>query len=91
MKRAILSAPIAFAVLASLAACSENTQDAAQETAARAAADTKANAEVVGDDLRKGAIVAADKVSEGAADLRNDMVEDDRNAPPNDGELDGTD
>ncbi|WP_370179695.1 hypothetical protein [Alteriqipengyuania sp.] len=74
-----------------LAACSEQTREDGQAFAEGAAADTAANAEVVGEKLEEATIVAADKVSEETAELRDDMTEKRKNAPPNDGELDGTD
>ncbi len=75
-----------------MAGCSEETQSNAETTAERAAADTAANAEVVGNELREGAIVAADEVSEGASELRDELAENDTTDPnEGDGELDGTD
>ncbi|WP_340587460.1 hypothetical protein [Erythrobacter alti] len=72
--------------------CSEETQERAQATAEGAAADTAANAEVIGEELREGAIVAADEVSEGAAELRDELAENEANdTDPSDNELDGTD
>ena len=74
-----------------LAACSEQTQEDGKAFAEGAAEDTAANAEVVGEKLEEATVVAADKVSEGAADVRDEVAEKRENAPPNDGELDGTD
>ena len=80
----------AFALF--LAACSQETQDNAEVAAERAAADTEANAEVVGNELREGAIVAAVEISEGAANLKENLEEADAADPDSgDGELDGTD
>lgn len=77
-----LATPLAALGLAMMAAgCSETTQDAAQETAERAAADTAANAEVLGEMAEDAAIIAADKVSEGAGNLRDDMAEDEASEP----------
>ena len=75
-----------------MAGCSEETESNAEIMAERAAEDTAANAEVIGNELREGAIVAADEVSEGAGELRDELAERD-SADPNegDGELDGTD
>tara|TARA_B100001057_G_C22488417_1_gene809221 strand:- start:184 stop:462 length:279 start_codon:yes stop_codon:yes gene_type:complete len=84
----LITAPAALL----LAACSDQTEENAQVMAERAAADAEANAEVIGNELREGAIVAADEVSEGAAELRADLAEADASDPdPGDGELDGTD
>lgn len=89
--RKTLTALSALALIG-LAACSEETQQNAAETVDRAAADTAANAEVVEDAVREGTIVAADKVSEGAENLRDELVEDERTDPDQgDGALDGTD
>ena len=74
-----------------LAACSEQTQEDAEAFAEGAAADTAANAEVVGEKLEEATVVAADKVSEGAADLRDDVADKREKSQPTDGELDGTD
>ena len=74
-----------------LSACSEQTREDGKAFAEGAAADTAANAEVVGEKLEEATVVAADKVSEGAADVRDEVAEKRENAPPNDGELDGTD
>ena len=92
MKRrntAILAALAATSL--GLAACSEQTQEDGKAFAEGAAEDTAANAEVVGEKLEEATIVAADKVSDGAADLRDEVAEKRENAPENDGELDGTD
>ena len=91
MKRLTITALLGTAALA-LAGCSENTQDNAEVLAERAAADTAANAEVIGNELREGAIVAADGISEGAANLSDELAEDDaQDTDPGDGELDDTD
>ena len=74
-----------------LAACSEQTKEDGKAFAEGAAADTAANAEVVGEKLEEATVVAADKVSEGAADVRDDVAEKRETAEPTDGELDGTD
>ena len=92
MKRPNAAVLLALAATSlSLAACSEETQEDGKAFAEGAAADTAANAEVVGEKLEEATVVAADKVSEGAADLRDDVAEKRENAPENDGELDGTD
>jgi hypothetical protein len=72
----ILAAPLAL-----LGACSERTEDKAQETLDRAAADTEANAEVVGEAIQEGAIDAAGAVSEGAANLQADLEAGDDSEP----------
>ena len=74
-----------------LAACSEETQESGKAFAEGAAADTAANAEVVGEKLEEATVVAADKVSEGSADVRDDVAEKRETSEPTDGELDGTD
>ena len=87
MTRIVLAAPLALV----LAACSAETTENAEETLERAAADTEANAEVVGNEIREGAIVAADNVAEGAENLSEELSERDAaNADDGDGELDGT-
>ena len=92
MKRANTAVLLALgAASISLAACSEQTKEDGKAFAEGAAADTAANAEVVGEKLEEATIVAADKVSEGAADVRDEVSEKRKNAPENDGELDGTD
>ena len=92
MKRSIailLTASCALAL--GLAACSEQTQEDGEAFVEGAAADTAANAEVVQEKVEDAAIVASDKVSEGAANMRDDMAEDEASEPPTDEELDGTD
>ena len=75
-----------------LAACSEQTQDDAQVLADKAAADTRDNLEVIENSVREGTIVAADKVSEGADDLKAELAEDElTDEQQGDGALDGTD
>ena len=75
-----------------LAACSEQTQDDAQILADKAAADTRDNLEVIENSVREGTIVAADKVSEGADDLKAELAEDElTDEQQGDGALDGTD
>ncbi len=92
MRKFLIFTALAAVPLFGVAACSEETQQNAAETADRAAADTRDNAEVVEDTLREGAIVASDKVAEGAADLRGELVEDEQTDPnQGDGKLDGTD
>ena len=46
---------------------------------------------MVQEKVEDAAIVASDKVSEGAANMRDDMAEDEASEPPTDEELDGTD
>ena len=46
---------------------------------------------MVGEKLEEATVVAADKVSEGAADVRDDVAEKRETSEPTDGELDGTD
>jgi hypothetical protein len=92
MKPTLAAALIVAPVALLTTACSDQTEENAQVMAERAAADAEANAEVIGNELREGAIVAADEVSEGAAELRTDLAEADAADPdPGDGELDGTD
>ena len=86
MTRIVLAAPLALV----LAACSAETTENAEETLERAAADTEANAEVVGNEIREGAIVAADNVAEGAENLSEELSERDAaDQNEGDGELDG--
>ncbi|GGD59136.1 hypothetical protein GRI62_00940 [Erythrobacter arachoides] len=82
MKRLIVSAML-FATTASfgLAACSGETQESAELAAEGAARDAAANAEVAGEALQDGAVVAADKISEGAANLSNEIRESDNEEP----------
>ena len=92
MKRSIaILLPAAGALALGLAACSEQTQEDGEAFVEGAAADTAANAEVVQEKVEDAAIVASDKVSEGAANMRDDMAEDEASEPPTDEELDGTD
>ncbi|WP_066558578.1 hypothetical protein [Croceicoccus bisphenolivorans] len=87
-----LTALLATASMFGAAACSEETQDNAAVMADRAAADAAANAEVAENAVREGAIVAADKVSEGADKLEAKLEQDERTDPDQgDGKLDGTD
>ena len=74
-----------------LAACSEQTQEDGKEFIEGAAADTAANAEVVQEKVEDAAIVASDKISEGAAEARDEMAEDEAAEPQTDEQLDGTD
>ena len=46
---------------------------------------------MVGEKLEEATVVAADKVSEASADLRDDVAEKREKAEPTDGKLDGTD
>ena len=92
MKRSNVAVVVALAAASlGLAACSEKTQEDGKAFAEGAAADTAANAEVVGEKIEDATVVAADKVSEGAADLRDDVAEKREKSPPTDGKLDGTD
>ena len=70
-----------LASLLVLTACSQETQDNAEEMAERAAADTEANAQVVGEVLEEGAADAAGAVSAGAADLQDNIEAGDENEP----------
>ena len=79
------------AVSLGLAACSEQTQEDGEAFVEGAAADTAANAEVVQEKVEDAAIVASDKVSKGAANMRDEMAEDEATEPQTDEELDGTD
>ena len=75
-----------------LGACSQETQDRTEQAAEYAADDARANAEVVENEVREGAIVAADGISE-SADRLGETLRNDEETDPNqgDGELDGTD
>lgn len=79
---------ISCAALVSLAGCSQETQDNAKVTAERAAADTEANAEVVGEAIQDGAATAAGEISEGAAALEEQLDDGDRGDA---GTVEGTD
>ena len=79
MNRLIVSG--AAGLLFVLGACSQETERDAAETAERAAADTEANAQVVGEVLEEGAKDAAGAVSEGAARLQQDIEEGDTQEP----------
>ena len=80
------------AAIMALAACSQETVEDAETAAERAAADTAENAEVVGEELREGAIVASDAVADGAERMGEELREDEANdTDPSDGQLDGTD
>ncbi|MHA6332700.1 hypothetical protein ACXYL9_03365 [Qipengyuania sp. CAU 1752] len=90
--RSQLTAMLAAPVLLLASACSQETEDNAQQAAEYAAEDAKANAEVIENEVREGAIVAADKVSEGAQKLGEELRSDERtDADQGDGQLDGTD
>lgn len=85
-----LTGAVSLLVLA--AACSQETQENAQTTLERAAADTKANAEVVENAVREGSMEAAEGISEGADNLAENLAEDEATDPDQgDGALDGTD
>ena len=73
--------PLALVAALSVAGCSEKTQDAAEVTSERAAADAKVNAEVVGEQLREGTAKAAGEVSEGAAALQDRLEEEGASDP----------
>ncbi|MEL7690437.1 hypothetical protein [Citromicrobium bathyomarinum] len=92
MKRSNVAMVVALAAASlGVAACSEQTKEDGKAFAEGAAADTAANAEVVGEKIEQATVVAADKVSEGAADVRDDVAEKREKAEPTDGKLDGTD
>ena len=71
----------ALGVLAALAACSQETEQNASEMVERAAQDTEANLDVAGEVIEEGAIDAADSVSEGAANLRDNLEAGDEEEP----------
>ncbi len=90
--RKTLTALIAATAVLALSACSEKTQDNAEDMAQKAAADTRDNAEVVEDAAREGAIVAADKISAGAQKIQAELQKDELTDPDQgDGKLNGTD
>ncbi|MBX7458389.1 hypothetical protein K3152_09040 [Qipengyuania sp. 1NDH17] len=72
---------IATAAAATLAACSQETQDDAARTAELAGDDIEANAAVVGEAIEDGAKKAAGAVSEGAANLEREIEEGDKETP----------
>ena len=71
----------ALGVVAVLAACSQETEQNASEMVERAAQDTEANLDVVGEVIEEGAIDAADSVSKGAANLRDNLEAGDEEEP----------
>ena len=71
----------AAAALFVLQGCSEETQERAGAAAEGAAADTAANAEVVGEVLEGGAIDAAEGISQGAGNLASDLRAGDKKEP----------
>ncbi len=82
-----MSIVVAATLTASLViGCSPQTQSDAEATLEAAAADTKANAEVVGEAVQDGASKAAGEVSKGAASLEAKLDDGDRNDA---GALDG--
>ncbi|MDR7101995.1 hypothetical protein [Croceicoccus sp. BE223] len=90
--RKTLTALIAATAALGLSACSERTEENAQDFAQKAADDTRDNAEVVENAAREGAIVAADKISEGAEKLQAKLQNDEQtDLSQGDGKLDGTD
>ena len=92
MKRPNIAVVVTLGAIAlGLAACSEQTQEDGEAFVEGAAADTAANAEVVQEKVEDAAIVASDKVSEGAANVRDEMAEDEASEPATDEQLDGTD
>ena len=74
-------ATAALGTLLVLGACSDETERNAEEMAERAAADTEANAQVVGEVIEEGAADAAGAVSEGAANLQDNIEAGDENEP----------
>ena len=80
MKR-ILTAAIALAAVSGVAACSEQTQQDAAETADLAGDDIEANAAVVGEAIEDGAKTAAGAVAEGAANLEQRIEAGDKETP----------
>ena len=74
-----------FAAIAALAfsaaACSQETQEQAANTAELAGDDIEANAAVAGEMLEDGAKKAAGAVAEGAADLEQTIEEGDKETP----------
>ncbi len=92
MKRSIATMlPALGAIAIGLGACSEQTQEDGEAFVEGATADTVANAEVLQEKVEDAAIVAADKVSEGASKARDEMAQDEASEPATDEQLDGTD
>ena len=75
------TALVALGAMVVLAACSQETEQNASEMVERAAQDTEANLDVAGEVIEEGAIDAADSVSEGAANLRDNLEAGDEEEP----------
>ena len=75
------TALVALGAMVVLAGCSQETEQNASEMVERAAQDTEANLDVAGEVIEDGAIDAADSVSEGAANLRDDLEAGDEEEP----------
>lgn len=71
----------AVGLVAALGACSQETGQNASELAERAANDAQANAEVVGEVIEDGAIEAAGDISDGAANIQNQLEAGDTREP----------
>ena len=78
--RNLFAAAAVFA-LPALSACSEETQQDAATTAELAGDDIEANAKVVGEMVEDGAIEAADGISKGAENLRDNLEANDTGEP----------
>ena len=75
MRKIILAAAAAGAAL-TLAACSEGTQDAAEETVEGAAADTEANADAMGAAVEGATEEAAAEADAAAAEVEADVQDE---------------
>ena len=75
------TALVALGAMVVLAGCSQETEQNASEMVERAAQDTEANLDVAGEVIEDGAIDAADSVSKGAANLRDDLEAGDEEEP----------
>jgi len=74
MRKIILAAAVAGAAL-SLAACSENTENAAGEAVDSAMADTEANADALGEEVEQAADDLGNTVDEAGNEVEGERVE----------------
>ena len=74
MRKIALVAAVSAAAL-SLAACSEGTEEAAENTVEGAAADTEANAEAMGDSIDNAAAEAETEMDEAGAEVEAEADE----------------
>lgn len=75
------TALVALGAVVGLAGCSQETEQNAAEMVERAAKDVEANLDVAGEVIEEGAIDAADSVSKGAGNLRDNLEAGDEEEP----------